>query len=103
VLVLVQGPYLVRGASISGNTLAVMGDNVNASHIEVFGPRSVTAVTWNGKAVITTPSGYGSLLANLAGPIDANVVLPPLTSWKVADSLPERLVSYSDSGPAWVG
>jgi len=101
--VLVQGPYLVRGASLSGNTLAVTGDNINASTLEIFAPRAVTAVTWNGRAMAVTPTSYGSLVANSTGPSNANIVLPPLTTWKVADSLPERLVSYSDSGPAWVG
>lgn len=100
---LVQGPYLVRGASLSGNTLAVTGDNINASTLEIFAPRAVTAVTWNGRAMAVTPTSYGSLVANSTGPSNANIVLPPLTTWKVADSLPERLVSYSDSGPAWVG
>lgn len=100
--VLVQGPYLVRGAALSGSTLAVIGDSVVASALEVFAPRSVNKVTWNGRAVATTLTSYGSLLTTLSGPTGADIVLPPLTSWKVADSLPERLTSYNDTGLAWV-
>lgn len=100
--VIVQGPYLVRNASIVGTTVNVNGDIGNATALEVFTPAEVTSVTWNGNEVTSKASGYGSLIANLDGPDTSSVTLPKLNSWKVADSLPERLTTYNDSGPAWV-
>lgn len=100
-IVLVQGPYLVRGASISKSKLAVTGDIVNATTIEVFAPKAVESITWNGKAVKTKRTAYGSLKGSISAP--KSVTLPALTSWKAEDSLPERLTTYDDSGAAWVG
>ncbi|GAB1217937.1 hypothetical protein ATERTT37_007180 [Aspergillus terreus] len=101
-LVLVQGPYLVRSASLSGSTLALRGDSVNETALEIFASKKVHTVTWNGKRIKTSRSSYGSLTASLAAP--PAVTLPALspTQWKSQDSLPERLPSYDDSGPAWV-
>ncbi|KAJ5673660.1 hypothetical protein N7507_002787 [Penicillium longicatenatum] len=98
--VLIQGPYLVRGASISKSKLAVTGDIVNATTIEVFAPKAVESITWNGKVVKTSRTAYGSLKGSISAP--KSVTLPALTSWKAKDSLPERLTSYDDSGAAWV-
>ncbi|KAJ5648869.1 uncharacterized protein N7484_002592 [Penicillium longicatenatum] len=98
--VLIQGPYLVRGASISKSKLAVTGDIVNATTIEVFAPRAVESITWNGKVVKTSRTAYGSLKGSISAP--KSVTLPALTSWKAKDSLPERLTNYDDSGAAWV-
>ncbi|XHG07467.1 hypothetical protein AWENTII_010610 [Aspergillus wentii] len=99
--VLIQGPYLVRGAKITESTLAVTGDSVDATSIEVFAPQTLDTITWNGKEVKTTRTEYGSLRASLAAP--PSIKLPSLTSWKTKDSLPERLPSYDDSGEAWAG
>ncbi|KAH2985959.1 beta galactosidase [Aspergillus fumigatus Z5] len=98
--VLVHGPYLVRSASISKTTLALRGDSVEKTTLEIFAPHSVRKITWNGKEVQTSHTPYGSLKATLAAPPD--IKLPALTSWRSNDSLPERLPSYDDSGPAWI-
>lgn len=99
--VLVQGPYLVRGASLSGSKLAVTGDIVNATTLEIFAPKAVKSITWNGKALHTQRTEYGSLKGSIAAP--KTVTLPSFKSWKSKDSLPERLTDYDDSGAAWVG
>lgn len=99
--VLVQGPYLVRGASLSGSKLAVTGDIINATTLEIFAPKAVKSITWNGKTVRTQRTEYGSLKGSIAAP--KAVTLPSFKSWKSKDSLPERLTNYDDSGAAWVG
>ncbi|CAI7599859.1 unnamed protein product [Penicillium glandicola] len=98
--VFVQGPYLVRGAKLSGSHLAITGDVVNATTLDVFAPKRVKSVTWNGKKVKTHSTEYGSLKGSLGAP--ASIKLPALTSWKSNDSLPERFTDYDDSGVAWV-
>lgn len=99
--VLVQGPYLVRGASFSGSKLAITGDIINATTLEVFAPKAVNSITWNGKALHTQRTEYGSLRGSISAP--KAVTLPSFRSWKSKDSLPERLATYDDSGAAWVG
>jgi len=94
--VIVRGPYLVRSAAINGSTIAVTGDLDATTTIEVWPPRNVTKLSWNGGNVNIQFTDYGSLIAILQGPT-SNITLPALTSWKVADSLPERLPSYDDS------
>ncbi|GKZ22578.1 hypothetical protein AbraIFM66951_006437 [Aspergillus brasiliensis] len=98
--VLIQGPYLVRSASLEKSTLAIKGDSINETAVEIFAPASVKTVTWNGKQLKTSKSSYGSLKATIAAPV--SIQLPAFTSWKVNDSLPERLPTYDASGPAWV-
>ncbi|KAJ5551881.1 hypothetical protein N7461_006579 [Penicillium sp. DV-2018c] len=98
--VLVQGPYLVRSAKLSGSKLAITGDVINATTLEVFAPEIVNSVTWNGKKVHTHTTDYGSLKGSLSAP--RPIKLPALTAWKSKDSLPERFWSYDDSGAAWV-
>ncbi|TKA81502.1 hypothetical protein B0A49_00554 [Cryomyces minteri] len=102
--VLVQGPYLVRGASMSSDaqTIELTGDYTNATAVEVFAAESVNTISWNGQSLKTTKTQYGSLTAQVAAPDTKGFSLPALGPWKVHDSLPERLPSYSDSGPAWV-
>jgi hypothetical protein len=103
-IVLVQGPYLVRGAQISRDqtTIKVTGDISNATTLEVFAPSHVHSISWNGKTVKTSKTAYGSLIAKLPGPNSRAVSLPKLTTWRSHDSLPERLPNYDDTGKAWV-
>jgi hypothetical protein len=100
-LVFVQGPYLVRSAQIMGSTVALTGDIINSTAIEVFAPNVVKSVSWNGRQLRVLKTSYGSLQATLPKP--DSIRLPDLNSWKFNDSLPERFPEYSDSGIAWVG
>ncbi|ORY13614.1 glycoside hydrolase superfamily [Clohesyomyces aquaticus] len=100
-IVLVQGPYLVRGVECDGKVLAITGDAANLTAIEVFASKRVKTLSWNGMELRTTRTSYGSLTAQIPA-IKDTIKLPKLDSWKVADSLPERLSNYSDKGKAWV-
>ncbi|KAF2005169.1 glycoside hydrolase family 35 protein [Amniculicola lignicola CBS 123094] len=99
--ILVQGPYLVRNAAVNGKTLVLTGDISNATTIEIFASKTVKSVTWNGKSIGASRTAYGSIKANIAG-TTTKIKLPTLSSWKVKDTLPERLATYDDSGIAWV-
>ena len=94
----------MRGASISadGKTVELIGDSTNTTTLSVFASQTVQTISWNGKSLATTKTSYGSLTAQLASPALSTFSPPTLGPWKVHDSLPERLPSYSDSGPAWV-
>jgi len=98
--IFVLGPYLVRSASVSGGKVAIIGDNANATTIEVYAGADADAITWNGKDLATTKTPYGSLTANIAGTADRTITLPALSSFKAADSSPEIQPSYDDS--KWV-
>ncbi|KAK5163381.1 uncharacterized protein LTR77_010754 [Saxophila tyrrhenica] len=100
--VFVRGPYLVRSATLEGSTLSVSGDVTTATTIEVFAPRNVRALSWNGKTVEVSRTSYGSLKAQLQGVKQHSVVLPELSGWKSADSLPEIAPGYEASSAAWV-
>ncbi|KAL1304118.1 hypothetical protein AAFC00_000549 [Neodothiora populina] len=95
------GPYLVRNATISGNTVVLLGDNANATTLEVYTGRSgVNTVSWNGQDLPTRKTPYGSLKADIEGTADQEISLPIFSTWQVADSLPERSRDYNDS--AWI-
>lgn len=101
-VVLVQGPYLVRSAAISGSRVVLTGDVVQSStNIEVFAPKSVDEISWNGEILTTTRTNYGSIIASSGQA--PSIQLPSYGSWKWSDSLPERFADYDDSGAAWVG
>ncbi|KAJ1324574.1 beta-galactosidase-like protein [Microdochium nivale] len=106
--VFVQGPYLVRSASIDvkdSKTLALTGDLANVTTtISVFAPRAVEKVTWNGRDVEITSREHGILVGRLdsAGASAESFKLPPLTGWKAADGLPEIGREYDASSRAWI-
>ncbi|KAK9851439.1 Glycoside hydrolase [Penicillium brevicompactum] len=99
--VIALGPYLVRTAAISGNTVSLVGDNANKTSLEVYtGNSKVTKIKWNGKEISTKKTAYGSLIGSAPGAQDAKISLPALKSWKAQDTLPEIQPSYDDS--RWV-
>ncbi|RDW82360.1 hypothetical protein BP6252_03472 [Coleophoma cylindrospora] len=100
--VVVQGPYLVRDVSLEQKTLSLTGDWAsNETSIEVFAPKNVTALKFNGSPVNVTRTSYGSLVGHL--PVAQTSVdsllaqLPALSDWKVNDGLPEKDSDYDDS------
>jgi hypothetical protein len=99
--VLVGGPYLVRNATLTSGTLALVGDTNSTNPLTVIAPSAVKKVTWNGASVKLSagPSALG-LVGSLQPP--PAVTLPSLKSakWKSTDSLPEIAPSFDDS--AWV-
>lgn len=99
--ILVQGPHLVRTASVDGDTLALTGDTSEETTIQVFASASVKTITWNGEPLETTATSHGSLTAALSGPAD--FTLPSLSEldWKTSSSLPEIATNYTLSPKVW--
>ncbi|OCL15181.1 glycoside hydrolase family 35 protein [Glonium stellatum] len=96
--IFVLGPYIVRNASTSNGVVRVSGDNANQTTIEIYvGDDRIKAIEWNGKPLTTKTTAYGSLVASIPGVASRKVELPPLTQWKMADSLPEIARNYDDS------
>ncbi|KAL4876531.1 glycoside hydrolase superfamily [Aspergillus karnatakaensis] len=99
--VLVKGPYLVRTADIKRDTIHITGDWDEETTIEIWAPKKVKNVTFNGSKLKIRKSKYGSLIGTLAaGEVTIESLtadLPPLTEWKVANNLPEKEVDYDDS------
>jgi beta-galactosidase GanA len=71
------------------------------SAVEVFASSSIKALSWNGQALSTSRTCYGTLKAVIQGPSSNDFSAPILSNWKVHDSLPEIAPSYDDSGVAW--
>ncbi|HEY4146074.1 beta-galactosidase [Pinirhizobacter sp.] len=97
--VLVRGPYLVRDVSVSAAdaTAALEGDAAQAGEVELFNPRAVKSLGWNGRAVATSVTPSGSLLARVDGP--QPVTLPTLDHWKTQAGSPEAEARFDDH--AW--
>ncbi|HWT51583.1 MAG TPA: beta galactosidase jelly roll domain-containing protein, partial [Caulobacter sp.] len=79
--------------------LGLTGDTETDSPLEVFAPKAVTSVRWNGAKIATKTTASGSLLADkaLAGP--GVVALPDLAKldWKTAAGSPEADPKFDDS------
>lgn len=95
--VFVIGPSLVRSASVSENTISIIGDNANSTSIEVYASKSASRITWNGIDLPAKKTPYGSLTAQVPGAETRNISLPTFKDFKTADSLPELDPSYDDS------
>jgi hypothetical protein len=81
--VLVQGPYLVRNASISGSTLNLIGDTNGTTPLTIFGPSNLSKVTWNGNPLNVSTNTLG---VGLYGEVQAEtptISLPSLKSSQV--------------------
>ena len=105
--ILVGGPYLVRDACISGNTLTLRGDLKTDAMLTVIAPSNINTVTWNGAIISSsisassTVSKHGALVGQLQHPTSlAGVSVPTLSGWMFHDSLPEVNSSFDDS--TWV-
>ncbi|MFJ3664886.1 beta-galactosidase [Streptomyces sp. NPDC090106] len=96
---LVYGPSLVRSVSVQDSIVQLTGDTAAATGMEVWGPRGIGHVTWNGQPVATRTSATGSLLSlgQLPGP--APVTLPVLDGWRRRAENPESAPDFDDS--AW--
>ncbi|RKK85625.1 putative beta-galactosidase B [Fusarium oxysporum] len=102
---LVSGPYLVRSASIKGDTININGDWDEETTVEIWAPNTIRKVSFNGEKLQVTKSKYGSFIGTLPAP-DITVEsftssLPSLSHWKVSEGLPEVAADYDDS--RWTG
>ncbi|KAJ5130133.1 CAZyme family GH35 [Penicillium bovifimosum] len=96
--IIALGPYLVRTATVHGDTVSLVGDNANRTSLEVYtGDSKVKKIKWNGKNIPTKKTAYGSLIGSAPGAEDAKISLPALRSWKAQDTLPEIQADYDDS------
>ncbi|WP_443032523.1 beta-galactosidase [Streptomyces sp. DH41] len=97
--VLVHGPALLRDVALDGATIRLTGDTVEQCPLEVWAPRGITDVTWNGGAVTTSGSRAHSLLAAWPPlPGVPELVLPALDGWRRRAENPESAPGYDDSG-----
>lgn len=96
--IFVLGPYLVRTASISHQTLHISGDSDLSTPLEAYvGSLPITTIVWNGIRLPATLTPYGSYTAPIPGAESRTISLPPLDRWYSADSLPESSPTYDDS------
>ncbi|MFG3548348.1 beta-galactosidase [Streptomyces sp. NPDC047725] len=95
---LVYGPALLRTAALDGDTVRLTGDTVDAYGLEVWAPRGVTGVTWNGRAVATRVSRAHSLRSRDPLPGVGEPVLPALGDWRRREENPEAAPGFDDSG-----
>ena len=97
--VIVRGPALLRSAAFSGSSIVLTGDTAAATLIEVFAQQpGARAIRWNGRAIAVTPTVYGSLQGQLAGPVAYTP--PALGGWRTRYETPEREPGFDDQG--WV-
>ncbi|KFG78387.1 beta-galactosidase [Metarhizium anisopliae] len=96
---IINGGYLIRSASINGNTLSLRADFNGSTTLEVVGiPDGVTKLSVNGRPLKHTTSPTGTWLAQPDITIPT-VQLPSLAdlTWHNIDSLPEIHPQYDDS------
>ncbi|MFF8091888.1 beta-galactosidase [Streptomyces sp. NPDC016675] len=96
--VFVHGPALLRDVALDGSTVRLTGDTVEECSLEVWAPRGITDVTWNGEPVSTSVSRAHSLLATWQLPGVPELVLPALDGWRRRAENPESAPDYDDSG-----
>ncbi|THV02543.1 glycoside hydrolase family 35 protein [Dendrothele bispora CBS 962.96] len=94
--VLVSGPYVLRSAELTGDTLVLVGDLNGTTPVEFIAPSGISELTWNGASVELTPSSRGSLTGTLEAS-SLNITLPSLGDWKVMGSLPEVDNDFDDT------
>ncbi|MFJ3229978.1 beta-galactosidase [Streptomyces sp. NPDC086787] len=96
--VLVNGPALLRHAEVGGSTVRLTGDTVKKTGLEVWGPRGIERVEWNGAPVPTRLTGSHSLVAKDPLPGVPEVRLPELGGWRRRAENPEADPGFDDSG-----
>ncbi|MEU5592545.1 beta-galactosidase [Streptomyces sp. NPDC020298] len=94
---LVYGPALLRHAELRGSTVHLTGDTVQETGLEVWGPRGIDSVTWNGRPVATRVAMSGSLVAAQVLPGVPAVRLPELGGWRMRTENPEAGPAFDDS------
>lgn len=97
--VLVKGPALVRKATLRGGALALTGDTREETSLEVWAPKAVRNVSWNGRHVATTAGDGNTLVARSALPGPVAITLPQLSQWRMQAGTPEAAIGFDDS--AW--
>ncbi|KAI8140736.1 beta galactosidase [Fennellomyces sp. T-0311] len=99
--VLINGPYLVRGAEIADNKVAFTGDIDEDTDIQVVVPENVKAFSWNGKDIKLRATGHGSWTGKLKfGRPTVEFTDLTKATWKYSPASPETQPDFDDS--AWL-
>ncbi len=96
---LVYGPAMLRSATLRDDTVHLVGDVVGETGVEVWGPRGISSVTWNGRPVRTYVGRAGSLVMEGMVPDAPTVPLPELGGWRRRSGNPESRPDFDDT--AW--
>ncbi|EGX95058.1 beta-galactosidase, putative [Cordyceps militaris CM01] len=97
--IIVNGGYLVRSASINGDTVSIQADFNQTTFLEIIGaPRHASKLSINGQPTCFKKTADGTWLSKPAIRFPA-VNLPSLHSldWHAIDSLPEIQPGYDDA------
>lgn len=62
---MVKGPYLVRTATIKGNTLWLTGDLNETVSIEIIAPQGINNFRWHGEAIRSHTTRQGTITSSL--------------------------------------
>ncbi|MFF0849945.1 beta-galactosidase [Streptomyces sp. NPDC003280] len=94
---LVYGPALLRHAEVRGSEVHLTGDVTGTTGVEVWGPRGITSLVWNGRKVPTRVTMSGSLMTTGLLPAVPEVALPALDGWRTRTENPEAGPNFDDS------
>lgn len=92
------GPALLRTAAVEGTAVRLTGDTVQATELEVWGPRGIREVSWNGGELRTRGTSSGSLRGAQSLPGAKSVALPALRGpWRRRTENPESAPDFDDT------
>ncbi|MGW0880578.1 beta-galactosidase [Streptomyces sp. NPDC002671] len=95
---LVYGPALLRHVELRGPEVHLTGDITVETTVEVWGPRGIGSVVWNGRTLPTRVTGSSSLMTTGMVPAVPEVRLPALDGWRMRTENPEAGPGFDDSG-----
>ncbi|GHG60115.1 beta-galactosidase [Streptomyces capoamus] len=95
--VLVYGPALLRHAEVHGSEVRLTGDITERTSMEVWGPRGIDTLVWNGRKLPTRVTLSGSLMTTGMLPDTPEVRLPELGGWRMRTENPEAGPGFDDS------
>jgi beta-galactosidase GanA len=94
---LVYGPKLLRHAELRGGEVHLTGDVGETTGVEVWGPRGIDTLVWNGRTLPTRVTRSGSVMTTGVLPAVPGVRLPELGGWRMRRENPEVSPSFDDS------
>ncbi|MEV6111540.1 beta-galactosidase [Streptomyces sp. NPDC052109] len=95
---LVYGPALLRHVELRGSEVHLTGDVTDTTTVEVWGPRGIDTLVWNGRTLPTRITMSGSLMTTGLLPAVPEVKLPELGGWRMRTENPEAGPGFDDSG-----
>ncbi|MCS0601349.1 beta-galactosidase [Streptomyces sp. LP11] len=95
---LVYGPKLLRHVELRGSAVHLTGDVSETTSVEVWGPRGIDTLVWNGRTLPSRTTLAGSVMTTGLLPAAPEVRLPALGGWRTRRENPEADPSFDDSG-----